>query len=176
MSKMGMSFESKNIKSILIVKYASIGDLMLATPAFRELRKAYPKAKISLLIGKWSLPVVEDNPNINEFIVIKDDVFNQRKLFDLAGLATRLRAMNFDLVISLHRSLPMSFFSFMVGGKYRLGFGRKNEGLFYNIKLPYNKVKNLHEARKFIELIKLVGGKDEKLEGVGLFHYHPNRA
>ena len=35
---------------ILVVKLATIGDLLLATPALRALRETYPQAQIDLLV------------------------------------------------------------------------------------------------------------------------------
>lgn len=158
-----MGFNRNSIKKILIIKYAAIGDLLMATPVFRALRRAYPKAKIALLVGKWSLPAVENNPNIDEFVVVDDCVFAKKKSTEALALAVGLRRRKFDLVISLHRSLLMSLFTYLIGKKYRLGFDRGNEGMFYNIKLSYKHVKNLHESAKFAELVSLVGVKTDNL-------------
>ncbi len=35
---------------ILVVKLATIGDLLLATPSLRALRETYPQARIDLLV------------------------------------------------------------------------------------------------------------------------------
>ena len=153
-----------NINRILVIKYSAIGDLIMSTPAFRSLKKAYPNAKISLLIGKWSLPIIENNPNIDEFIVVDDDIFAKKKIAGLLGLILKLRKNKYDLVISFHRSLAMSLFSRLVGGRNTLGFDRNGEGRFYSIKTLYDKVNGLHESEKFLELIKEVGGSDEELK------------
>lgn len=42
-----------------------MGDVLILTSVLSVLKKAYPDAKIGLLIGSWSLPVVEGNPMID---------------------------------------------------------------------------------------------------------------
>jgi len=45
---------------ILVVKLATIGDLLLATPSLRALRETYPHARIDLLVTPASAGLLDD--------------------------------------------------------------------------------------------------------------------
>ena len=65
---------------ILIIKTHAIGDLLLTTPAIRDLRSAFPSAHITLLVGSWSASVVRGNPALDEIIEVEDSVFLNKKI------------------------------------------------------------------------------------------------
>ncbi len=53
-------------KRILVVKLDHIGDVLLATPVFSNLRRAYPDAEIHALTGSWSSIILENHPDVNK--------------------------------------------------------------------------------------------------------------
>jgi len=55
---------------ILVVKLATIGDLLLATPALRALRETYPQARIDLLVTPASAGLLDDWEVIDHVIVL----------------------------------------------------------------------------------------------------------
>ena len=50
---------TKQIERILIFKLDHAGDVLLATPAIKAIRKQFPLAHITLVIGPWSKGIVE---------------------------------------------------------------------------------------------------------------------
>ena len=48
---------------ILVVKLDHLGDVLLATPVFSNLRQAYPNAELHALTGTWSRIVLEKHPD-----------------------------------------------------------------------------------------------------------------
>ena len=50
---------------ILVVKFRNIGDVLLTTPLFANLRAHFPSATIHAAINAESLPMLEGNPNID---------------------------------------------------------------------------------------------------------------
>ena len=44
-------FDIKDSKSVLILKYDRIGDMIVSTPIFRELKLAYPNISISVPVS-----------------------------------------------------------------------------------------------------------------------------
>jgi len=55
---------------ILVVKLATIGDLLLATPALRALRETYPQAHIDLLVTPASAGLLDGWEVIDRVIVL----------------------------------------------------------------------------------------------------------
>ena len=52
------------INKILIIRFSSLGDIVLATPLFRILRAAYPEALIDVLVKSEYAELVRFNPNL----------------------------------------------------------------------------------------------------------------
>src|SRR6266853_4544992 len=61
---------------ILVVKLATIGDLLLATPALRALRETYPQARIDLLVTPASAGLLDGWDVIDHVIVLDKYLFD----------------------------------------------------------------------------------------------------
>jgi heptosyltransferase-2/heptosyltransferase-3 len=59
------------IKSILVVRPDHLGDLLFATPALSRLRRAFPGARITALVGPWGRPMWEGNPDLDRLQVVQ---------------------------------------------------------------------------------------------------------
>ena len=58
-----------NPRKILVIRFSSLGDLVLTTPIFRELKRFYPDAEITLLTSSGIGSVLENNPQIDHAIM-----------------------------------------------------------------------------------------------------------
>jgi heptosyltransferase-2 len=87
--------------NILLIRFSSLGDLVLTTPIYRELRKIYPDSRLTLLTSEGFGRVLENNPHIDEII------YHHRKETrnDLEKLIDQLRLQKFDLIYDIHNSL-----------------------------------------------------------------------
>ena len=64
-----MLAKNRNYQNILIVRTDRIGDVVLTTPAIEALRRAYPKARISIMVNPLTRDLVDGNPYLNEVII-----------------------------------------------------------------------------------------------------------
>ena len=87
--------------NILLIRFSSLGDLVLTTPIYRELRKVYPDSRLTLLTSEGFGRVLENNPHLDEII------YHHRKetRIDLKELINQLRLQKFDLIYDIHNSL-----------------------------------------------------------------------
>ena len=70
--------------------------MVVTTPIFRELKKAYPSISISVLASKENKDVIKNNPYIDKIYTnYKNSIFN-----DLPTLL-KLRKKSFDVCIEL---------------------------------------------------------------------------
>jgi heptosyltransferase-3 len=60
----------ENYRRILLIATRQIGDVLLATPLLRSLRRAYPTAVIDVLVYKNKGSMLEGNPDCNEIIPV----------------------------------------------------------------------------------------------------------
>jgi ADP-heptose:LPS heptosyltransferase len=80
----------------LIIRFSSIGDIVLTTPVIRCLRKRYPDAEIHYATKLSFQPILEANLYINKVHLLRDDI---------NALIKELKTENFDYIIDLHHNL-----------------------------------------------------------------------
>ncbi len=89
------------IKRILVIRFSSIGDIILTTPLLRCLRQQFPDAQIHFLTKVQFVDLIRHNPNINEVIGFD----SKKEKNALSNLRKKLRENNYDWVIDLHQNL-----------------------------------------------------------------------
>lgn len=98
-----------NVKRILVVKLADLGDVLICEPAIRSLRLAYPSSDIDVLVTPSSSSVVELIGHGTCAIQFPKDVFDSpvafadsRNTLRAFNLAHQLRSHSYDLIVILH--------------------------------------------------------------------------
>jgi len=86
---------------ILIVRFGSLGDLLLTTPTVVNLKIARPGDRITFLTKERFAPLVEQFDGVDEVVAIPDKASS----FDLLRALYRLDKQNFDLLVDLHGNL-----------------------------------------------------------------------
>ena len=84
------------MKKFLLIRFSSIGDIVLTTPVIRCLRKQFPEADIHYITKEQFLPVLEANPHLDKVHVIRDDIDE---------VLPRLKKERFDHIIDLHKNI-----------------------------------------------------------------------
>lgn len=109
-------------KKILVIRNDHIGDLILSTQVFRELKKVYPKAKISVIVSKVSKAVLEKNKNVNEILELEMPKKSLKNLIDYVKMYRKIKGEKFDCGIDLRGSLMNDIFLLWAPGiKKRIG-------------------------------------------------------
>ena len=91
------------IKRILIIKTSALGDIVRTFPSIVYVRKSFPAARISMLVGEPYMEIIEPCPHVDEIIPYK----KRRNTEDLAGFikfGLQMRARKFDLVLNLQNT------------------------------------------------------------------------
>lgn len=86
----------RNLKKILIIRFSSIGDIVLTAPVVRCLKNQLPGVEIHYCTKRQYSGVLIANPYIDHLHYLNDNI---------SDLASRLKTENFDFVIDLHNSL-----------------------------------------------------------------------
>jgi ADP-heptose:LPS heptosyltransferase len=157
---------------ILVVKLATIGDLLLATPALRALRESYPQAQIDLLVTPSSAGILDGWEVINRVIVLDKYLFDYPKQFltnplnllKLRPLLRDLRGGHYDAVLLMHHltlffgRLKHQALMRATGAKYRVGLDNCH-GWFLNVRVPDQGFGAMHEAEYCLAVAEAVGGR-----------------
>jgi lipopolysaccharide heptosyltransferase II len=98
---------------LLIIRFSSLGDIILTTPVLSAIKAKYPSASIDFLVmGKFA-DAICGNPHIDHLLLFEKGRY--RGLAGLARFARRLRQRNYDQIIDLHAKLRSILLSFFMG-------------------------------------------------------------
>ncbi len=124
---------------ILIIKFSSLGDIILSTAALRAIRQKFlHNYKISFLVGEESKDLLFNCPYIDELLVC--DFKNRDKgMAGLLKIAATLRKKNFDIVIDLQNNRKSHILSFLTLALNRYGYDNKKFGFLLNQRIKDEK-------------------------------------
>jgi len=88
-------------KKILIIRFSSLGDVILTTPLLKVLREKFPNTRIDFLTRVSYMEVLVNNSNIDNIIAVSDEL----PFSELKEIKNNLRKEKYDLVIDLHNNL-----------------------------------------------------------------------
>jgi lipopolysaccharide heptosyltransferase II len=92
----------------LIIRFSSVGDIVLSSLLVRVLRKSFPHAQIDYLVRSRYAELLRNNPHLSNIVE-----FPEGGTFrDLHRLRGRIRTERYDLVIDIHDSLRSRFLCF----------------------------------------------------------------
>lgn len=86
---------------ILILRFSSLGDIVLTTPILTKLRRAFPHAKIHMVVKKEFLDLIQENPNLDKAIGF-DSSLGFSGLWEFIKEVQRNR---YNVFVDIHRSL-----------------------------------------------------------------------
>ena len=117
----------KNPETILVVQIGKIGDMILTTPLFGELRKLFPSARLMVLSGETCADIPLNHKCVDGVIVFRKNIFGNTALI-------KLLFSKIDLWIDTkdHYSLTGSLLLKTIRPHYSLGFRFKNRKNYFN--------------------------------------------
>ena len=156
--------EALETKRILILKLGAVGDVVLVTPSLRAIRRKFPNAKITLLVGRDAFELVQHCPYLDELLTY-DRTRKDRGLGGLLRLSSELRRRGFDLVIDFQNNKISQLLSYLSLAPQRVGWSRGPLRILVNRRVPEPK-EPMPPVRHQFKLLSALGieGNDEALE------------
>lgn len=146
---------------ILIIRFSSIGDIVLTTPVVRCVHQQLG-AEVHFLTKKSFKGIVENNPYVKRVWTIEKNV---------TEISTELKAEKFDYIIDLHKNLrslqvkrSLSTSSF--------GFDKLNVEKWLMVNLKINLLPKIHIVDRCLKTVEKLGVKND---GEGLDYFIPER-
>lgn len=149
------------MQKILIIRFSSIGDIVLTTPVIRCLKLQRPETEIHYITKRAFKGILEHNPYITKIHVIEKDVKEVIK---------ELKKENFDLVIDLHKNLRSSELKLYLGKPSR-AFKKLNFRKWLLVNFKMNSMPDLHVADRYIQTVEHLGVKNDNK---GLDYFIPS--
>lgn len=169
--------DGMNPSRILVIRqHNQMGDMLLAVPAFRGLRKRFPGARISLVAAPINAAAAARCPYVDEVLTYAKRK-NRVNPLALAAFVARLRAGRFDAVIVLNTvsfSITSMLLAAASGARVRIGstsgpFGHDLSARFYHLELPLpapGELARMHESRHNLYPLESIGVKEDDLRSL----------
>jgi ADP-heptose:LPS heptosyltransferase len=142
----------------LVIRFSSIGDIVLTTAAIRCLKTQVPGAEVHFLSKRSFRAVTEANPYIDRFHYLDED---------LNGLIDQLKRESFDQVIDLHKN----FRSYRIRralGRPVLSYRKLSPEKFLLTRFHIDRMPSRHISERCLDALSPLGVKDD---GKGLDHF-----
>jgi ADP-heptose:LPS heptosyltransferase len=144
----------------LVIRFSSIGDIVLTTPVLRCLKKQVPGAGIHFLTKKSFSSILEFNPYIDQIHFLEDD---------MELLLNQLKQEKFDYIIDLHNNLRTIRVKRALKIK-SYTFEKLNVQKWLMTNLKWNFLPNMHIVDRYLETVSAFGVVND---GAGLDYFIP---
>ncbi len=111
-----------------------VGDVVMATPAFRAVRRSLPEAHVTLVVRQNVEPVVREAPWFDE--VLSYSAARGRRLRGFLRVAGRLRSEEHDLGLLLPNSFSSALMLRLAGVDRRVGYRRDGRSILLTDAVP----------------------------------------
>ncbi len=98
--------------NVLLVRFSSIGDILLTTPLLRAIRHSHPGARVTVLTKRAYLPLLSHNPHVSRVMGLEPGR-------SLPSLAAELRSGEYSHLLDLHDNLRTRILRVLVPGPWR---------------------------------------------------------
>ena len=141
------------MKKILIIRFSSIGDIVLTSPIARCLKLQLKDNEIHFLTKENYKSIVENNPYIDKVHTINTNA-------SLTALAFDLRKENYDYIVDLHSNLR-SLVVKIILKKPSKAFDKLNFKKWLLVHLKINKLPNIHIVERYFKTLQLLDVKND---------------
>jgi heptosyltransferase-2 len=149
-------------KKILVMRYRFIGDTVLTVPFLRNLRRAFPEARIDLMLEPFSGQVIEGCPYVDRIIPFEINTIHRystrSRRGKLAGYVhywRQIRRERYDAAFVLKRSLSSALLVWAAGIPRRIGFSTEGRKILLTDSVAYRR--DRHEVQNFLDCLRALG-------------------
>lgn len=135
------------IKKILVIRFSSIGDIVLTTPVVRCIKKKYQNCEVHYLTKQQNVSILQNNPYINKIYALDGTASG------FHSLIKKLRSEDYDFVVDLHKNLRSRRIIFNLR-KPSASFSKLNFKKFLLVKFKKNLMPNIHIVDRYFEAVK----------------------
>jgi len=148
---------------ILVIRFSSIGDIVLTTPVLRCIKQQYPQAKVHYITKASFARVLQANPYIDKLTVIEKEI---------TEVLDELKAENYTYILDLHNNLRTKRLKAALGVD-SAAFHKLNIKKLLLVNLKINALPNVHIVDRYFDAAnKLFLLKND---GIGLDYFIPQR-
>jgi heptosyltransferase-2 len=151
----------KKIEKILVVRFSSLGDIILTTPVLETLKAKFPQSQISFLTKTPYADLLANDPRIHT--LIQFDPKNKHKgIKGFVRLVKELNSDNFDLLIDLHSNLRSFFLRHLIKSRIKIKYRKLWFSRFLMVHFKFLKTKPISTLESYLGIFKKLQIESEK--------------
>ncbi len=131
----------------LVIRFSSIGDIVLATAAIRCLKLQVPNAEVHFLSKQNFKAVTEANPYIDRFFYLNNN---------LDSVIAELKLEHYDYIIDLHKNFRTFKIKLALSCKY-LSYNKESFAKFLMTKFGINRMSGRHISDRCLDALAPIG-------------------
>ncbi len=140
---------------ILVVRFSSIGDIVLTTPVLRAIKKQIPNVEIHFLTKIGFVPLLENNPHLSKIYTIDKSIKEVEKVLKTEG---------YDYIVDLHNNVRTFSLKLKLGVK-SFSFPKLNFRKWVLVRFKMNRMPKKHIVDRYFESVSKLGVKNDGLPG-----------
>ena len=148
------------MKKILLIRFSSIGDIVLTTPVIRAI-KNQTDFELHVLTKKQYASIYESNPYVDKTYSFKKDIDE---------CIDKLKAEKYIFIVDLHKNMRTHRVKSLLKVKSS-SFPKLNIEKWLLVNFKINKMPNIHIVDRYFEAVKSIGVVNDRL---GLEYYIPD--
>lgn len=137
---------------VLVLRFSSIGDIVLTTPVVRCLKQQIPDLELHYLTKTKFSSILEGNPHIDKL-----HVFEKSAVEVLAAL----KAENYDYVIDLHHNIRTLRLKRQLGRK-SFAFPKLNIEKWFLVYFKRRRMPDVHVVDRYFKAVEALGVTNDK--------------
>jgi len=140
----------------LIIRFSSLGDIVLTSPVIRSLKQKFPKSQIFFLTKSQYHDLLKNDPNI--FSLIEFDPKEKHKgISGFLKLVEELKTFNFDLVVDLHANLRSFLIRHLLKTKLKIKYDKRWLARFLLVHFKLINVKSIDTVDSYLGALEKIG-------------------
>lgn len=138
---------------ILVIRFSSLGDIVLSTPVPRVLKKTFPLSQVDMIVRSDFIDLIKNNP----YITKKIGFDKGSGIKGLWKLYRKIKTENYDLIVDIHRSLRSRILCLLLCNVKKVYFNKKYIKRFLLINLKINFMKGTSNILEYIKPLNVFG-------------------
>ena len=146
--------DSRLGEKILVVQTSFLGDTVLTLPLLSEIKRRFPRSKLSLLCTPLGRQLLLDHPVVDE-VIVDDKKKTDRGWIGLWRQAKLLRTKGFTLALCPHKSFRSGLLLFLAHIPLRVGFTQSKSSFLFHVRV--NRKAERHDVERTLSLLEGLG-------------------
>lgn len=152
----------EEVKEILVVRTAYIGDVIMTLPMLKPLKERYPGSRITFLTANAAKDLFKDSPYVDE-VIAYDAFWFYKKSGTFRDFLKRLRSRRFDIVIEARADIRDIFLiAYMSRSRWRVSYKVGGGGYLLTDVVPFKEIR--HKVDYHLDIVRFLGAAVDSID------------